>query len=184
MYSETRRLKYANITTTVHVYDTNLETWDNIYEDFQADVRGRVVCRHDLIPHLNRFFSEEFISKNRQALLILAQGSIKDADTLSSFISTILEEDEKFREGINILFGDCPYDMSFGEYIGIGLAKELIDFVQNTRVRWAGHKEFVICESDGYMYFSVPDDSSYSMCTFDRSDYEVIHYGKNWNPDN
>ncbi len=184
MYSETRRLKYANIMTTVHVYDTMLETWENIYDDFQADVRDRVICRHDLIPHLNRFFSEEFISKNRQALLILAQGSIRDPETLSSFITTMLKEDKKFREGINVLWGDCPYDMSFGEYISIGLANELLSYVKKTRERWTGHKEFVICESDGYMYFSVPDDSSYEMRTFDRNDYEVIHYGKNWNPSN
>lgn len=183
MYSETRRLKYANITTTVHVYDTNLETWDNIYDEFKVNVRSRVICRHDLIPHLNRFFSEEFISKNRQALLILAQGSIKDPETLSNLINTMLEEDTKFREGINILFGDCPYDMSFGEYIGIGLAGELLTFVQRTRERWTGCKEFVICESDGYLYFSVPDEQDYTMKTFDRNDYEVIHYGKNWNPD-
>ena len=180
----TQRLKYANIMTNVQEFSTGLSSWENIYEEYKVSVRGRVVCRHDLIPHLNRFFSEEFISKNRQALLILAQGSIRDADTLSEFINTMLAEDIKFREGINILFSDCPTEQTFGDYIAIGLANEILQYVQQTRDRWTGHKEFVICESDGYMYFSVPDESDYEMKTFNRNEYEVIHYGKNWNPDN
>lgn len=180
MFCEMRKPKYTNIMTHVQVFDTGLEKWDNIEEIFKVPVRNKVICRFDMVNLLSDYFTEESLVKYRDALYFIATGNIKDADLLSKFLKMFLDTDQKFHRGIEKIYHNCPLDKSFGEYIAIDFAMVMLKYQQELSEYLVGKSEFVILNSDGYLYISVPDVTGHKM-TFPHADkFKEMYNGKNW----
>lgn len=164
------QLKYTNMVTSVQIFKTGLQTIDSINEIYSGSINRKVIIRIDLMPELECYMSSDTISGNREYLLNLAKG-LYPISAVRNIVTTILDGDQKFRSGINVLFDKCPYEMSFGEFISQGLADVLLEKVQVYNESTRGTEVFVIGESDGYLYLSVPDEEGYKV---PYSKYEVI----------
>jgi hypothetical protein len=154
--------------TGVQHFDTGLSKYADIDVLYSGRVNKKIICRLDLTTALNAYFSDDFIQKYRSGLVSMAQG-VMNPELMPAILSAFLKEDAKFRARINVLFSMCPIDSTFGDYIPYGLAQCMLEYMDAIHDNWVGHPEFIICESDGYLYFSVPKD-------YDLSDgeYEVV----------
>lgn len=170
MNSTMERLKYINTMTDVLHFDTGLSKYSNIETLYSGNLPKKVICRLDLTTSLNEYFSDEFIKKYRNGIVNMAQGILNQA-MMPDILKAFLQEDSKFRVTINKLFNDCPVDWVFGNYIPFGLAKCMLAYYEALHDSWVGHAEFLICESDGYAYFSIPKDYSIT-----DSRYEVVSH--------
>ena len=169
-------LKYTNTMLNVVHFNTNLCSVQGVEQVYKNGVKGKVIARIDLIPALEECFTKDFIDNARNSLLCVAQGVCKE-EMLSQILNIYLAEDAKFRKSINTLFNECPPNLTFGQYVSIGLANRMIAYHDKIKQAFVGRSEFYICESDGYLYFSFPDIEGYEFSLYP---YEVMSYAKNW----
>lgn len=170
-------LKYISTALTATYFDTGLKKIDGIEDVYRKGPRGKVIAKIDLISALSSWFNEETVKLTRHSLLCIAQG-VCDSDTMSNLLNIYMKADAKFRKSINILFNECPFDMSFGKYLSYAMAEKVLKYQDEIKAKFVGRSEYYICESNGYLYFSFPDSESYN---FNIYPYEVISDAKNWN---
>lgn len=180
MALEMRKLKYINTMIPVQTFRTGLESWEGIESLFSNPVRNRVICRFDLVNLLDEFFSQETLQKYRDVLYYISTGNIDDGDMLESFLNVFLQEDMFFHEGITKIYHACPYDKTFGEYFAIALAEVMLKYQQELTANLVGSSEFIICNSDGYLYISVPDIAEYTPQFLHADKFKEMYNGKNW----
>jgi hypothetical protein len=170
-------LKYISTAFNATCFDTGLKKINGIENAYKKGPRGKVIAKIDLVDTLTLWFNEETIKMTRPSLLCIAQG-VCDSETMSKLLNIYMKADAKFRRSINILFNECPYDMTFGKYLSQTIAKRMLSYQDEIKARFVGRSEYYICESDGYLYFSFPDNEGYN---FNMYPYEVISDAKNWN---
>lgn len=180
MISEMRKLKYISTIIPVQIFDTGLESWSNIETLFSQPVRNRVICRFDMVNLLNDYFSKTSLEKYRDEIYFIATGELRDPDTMASIIEAFLEEDKQFHNGIQKIFHNCPFDKTLGEYIAIELAMVMLTYQKELTEQLTGRGEFVICNSDGYLYLSVPDVEGYDLYVNNPEEYKELYNGKSW----
>lgn len=171
------KLKYTSTTINVIHFESGLSVYPGINEIYATKIKNKVIARVDLISALSDCFSIDLLTKYRDGIIKLAQGQL-NRDMIPDILTAFLEEDITFRYGINKLFNECPPDMTFGDYITVGLANRLIAMRDSIRETFTGRPEFLICESDGYAYISYPDTEGF---IFDEYPCEVISYAKKRN---
>lgn len=176
MIYTTEKLKYLNIMIDVIHFESGLSTYPNIDQLYKTKIKNKVICKIDLTTCLSDIFSNETMATYRDLIISMAQGTA-DRNIIPDILTALLETDKTFRSGINILFNECPPSMTFGDYISIGLARRIVNEKNYICESFVGKPEFVICESNGYLYISCPDESNYELQGFK---YEVISYAKNW----
>lgn len=175
-----RKPKYSTTTTTVQTFDTGLQSWENIEQIYSIPVRNRIICRFDMVNLLEKYFTKEHLENYRDVIYYIATGQMRDADILSQLLQAFLDEDTVFRKNISTIFNNCPLDSTFGEYIAIEFATVMLTYQQELTQSLVGRGEFVICNSDGYLYLSFPDVSGYTL-NFPYSEYfKELYNGKNW----
>ena len=164
------KLKYTNTMTDVQIFKTGLRSVHSIDQIYSGNINRKVIIKIDLIQSLTELFSQNTITKFRQIVLKIGQATI-DEEQFSDIVLALIDEDITFRNNINQLFNECPYDMTFGNYISIAVANRIISELQKLYDKSIGADEFIICESDGYAYISVPDEEDYKI---HYPQYEVI----------
>ena len=180
MNSEMRKPKYSNTMIAVQTFDTGLESWENLENIYSVPVRNRIICRFDMVNLLREYFEERHIEKYREVLYFIATGNFKDAEMLSDLIQAFLKEDAVFRKSISKIFNNCPLDKSFGEYIAIEFATVMLTYQRELTDLLVGRGEFVICNSDGYLYLSFPDVSGHKLDFPYSEQFKELYNGKNW----
>lgn len=182
MWMERSSVKYTKFTTIVNHHDTELMTWENLDNCYlNQSVRDKVVCKFDATYVLQHYFSKETVTKYREALMKIANAEevALDAKTFSDAITTWLEEDEVFRNNIRTIYYSCPDNSSFGWHIINTFADAIKSVEAKYRSFFRGRPEVVICISNGYLYFSIPD-IDYKPVLPDKVECEVLSYAKNW----
>ena len=156
------KLKYTNKMTDVQTFKTGLHSVNSIDQIYAGNINRKAIIKVDLIPSLSELFSNETINNYRKIILGMAQATLSE-DDFSAVVFALMKEDVTFRGSINKLFNECPYDMTFGDYISLGIAKRILNELQKLYNESVGAEEFIICESDGYAYISVPDEEDYKI---------------------
>lgn len=181
MVVESLRAKYTREELRVIYYDTGICDWSSIDEVYRgASIRDKVVCRFDVAQFLNVYFSEQVIKKYRPVLMMIAKAQVVDPNKLSGVLYDLLKMDEVFANKIHYLFHTCPEDISFGSHIIQKLADVFIDTEKRYKEFFTKRPEFVICVSDGWMYYSFNDTLDGPLLP-DKVECEVLSYAKNWN---
>ena len=170
------RLKYTNIMTNHTIYDSGLEEWEDIVDIYSDSFKKHVILRVDGMTALSDIFSMKTITELRDVIVTIAKDLFADND-LSEVLLHLIDIDVVFRNGINQIYNECPPDKPFGEYIPIALANRIIGYKESLRQQFTGTSNFIICESDGYIYFSIPDELGYKI---NIPNIEVISNAKNW----
>lgn len=180
MFSEIRKVKYANKDTTVVVYDNGLESWYGIDSLFDGlSVRNKVVCRVDLCETLSDFFTKETIQNNRNAILYMAEGLCTDPEILSSALQELVKSDTVFETKITNIFYNMGNNESLGKSFLRQLSARFLEADSEYRSFFRGKTEFVICVSDGYLYFAIGDYDYEVELPYDFN-VEVLSYARNW----
>lgn len=180
MYEHNVKLKYTKTNISVCTYNTGIKDYiniDNIYRG--SKLRDKVIYRVDGIRYLNKYFTDENITKYRAAFLSIIKDEITDPINLSEVIKKLLDIDNVFSEQIINIYHSCPEDNIFGKY----LVQAMADCVLNAE------KEYIKCfrESNtcvvgmenGYIYFAF-DDNYYGPLVPSHINGEVVSYVKNW----
>lgn len=177
---EIQRLKYTHEDIEIITSATGLTTYNGVYDIYKgASLRNRVVCRADVVYVFNKFMSPDVAKMCRDALLRIASGDQSDPELFSSFMLTLAKEDKLFANSLNLMFGLCPTNVSFGGYIACTFANIINDEVEMYRRFFRGSDPMVVCYSDGYIYFSVVDENVIPELPV-SIDVEMVSYAKNW----
>lgn len=180
MFNETRKIKYTKLETTVTTYENGLESWVGIANAFNdLSIRGKAVCRIDLLESFDDMFKEETRTEYRNAIMVLANGKCKDVNTISTVLKQLVELDPIFESKIiNMYYGLRP-DQSLGGVFLNELSSRIGYFDGFFRNFFRGKSEFVICVSDGYLYFSI-EDINYELALPRLFKVEVLSNARNW----
>lgn len=180
MFSEYRKVKYTKEESLVTTYDSGLESWNDIYNILKGiSVRNKVICRIDLLEMLEDTFNAETRIKYRNAIMYLANGLCKDANTLSEVLKDLVNIDDVFSSKITMLYHILEEHESLGNKFLNMLSGRLYSFEEYFRQLFRGGSEFVICISDGYLYFSIAD-ADYEVGLPKDFKVEVLSYARYW----
>lgn len=181
MVTTLETLKYTKNTLTVVTYDTGITDWEGILDAYRNQpLRNKVVCRLDACQFLSMYFTPEFVKKYRPVIMMIMKAQVTDATQFSNVIKDMMQQDSRFKEKLHDIYYSCPEEVSFGSHIIQTLANVLRSTEERYRSFFRHRPEVVICISDGYLYFSV-DDDTYLPELPDKVDCEVISYAKSWN---
>lgn len=173
-------VKYLPYTIEATAYDTGLVDYHNLDNHFKGvTIRNKVVLKFDISSYYECYFEKETIIKYRPAIMMMAKGLVTDPNTLSAVIMDLIKNDSVFRQQIVSLFYSCPDNVSFGFHIMNTLAKVPIQVEEEFRSFFRGKPSVVICNNDGYLYFSIEDLDKSPLLPY-RIDCEVLSNVKNW----
>ena len=173
----TEKLKYTSTVTNLVIFDTGLCKYENIDEIYKTVIKDKVILKINLLNDaLRDYFEPETIVEYRDILILLVQGIIPE-DKLADILMLLIRTDKKFRSVINCIFNRCDPNDSFGHYIITELSEQVVRYYGNIRLSLVGRKPMIICESDCWLYLSIPDEEDF---VFDNYAYEVVSYAKNW----
>ena len=174
------KLKYINNIFNVECYDTGMKVYKGIDEAYLNSKINKVIIKLDLMYYFNDWFEQSHIDEYKDAILIIAKGLLREPKTFSEAIGFFVDNDKVFKKKIQELWGSCYWDSTFGDYIIDMFAKVITDKEEYYKEYFRGRSEFVICVSDSYMYFSIPDEKEYILRLPNDIKYEVITNVKDW----
>ncbi len=175
-------LKYLGVDTDVIVYKFGLCSYAYIEDSYRGSaIRNKTIYRIDAMYSLvGRYFTKATIDKYRQAIYYLMIGKVEDVNMISTYLLELANSDEVFRDALqDILLLNVDDNTSFGDAIFSALCSCITTTHTKMVSLFRGHKDFVICESDGYIYFSVDITSDSVIIPF-NAECEVLSYGKIW----
>lgn len=173
-------LKYVRSSVKATMYDTGLIDYEDIDSYYRGvTIRDKVILKMDISPFYEKYFEKETIEKYKPAIMMIAKGLVTDPNVLSNVITELVQNDSVFREQITPMFHSCPDNVSFGFHIMNTLAKVPIQVEEEFRSFFRGKPSVVICNSGGYLYFSIEDLNKSPLLPY-KVDCEVLSNVKNW----
>lgn len=143
--------------------------------------RNNVVIRVDVLSKLTNCFNEAFLTQYRQLVFSFMSGQVLDPDTLVQIIQCFYVQDNTFKMYMGEIF-------HFKDNEGKSLYNAVIDdlLLQYKRainpllesISERGYKRIVI--SEGYVYFSIPDEYNAKVVLPRGYRKEIVSYAKNW----
>lgn len=180
MIAYTEKLKYAGI-TDVYEFGFGLKSYMNIYDIYNcSSVRDKVICRACMLDYLKDYFSESTLIEYGEVIFMLCTRQVEDVNTISNCLIELMEKDPIFENKLKEIYATMDKEnISFGDAILNSIAGVLSGKEDYFRSYFRHKKEFVICVSDGWLYFSVQDENKPIDFPKDIR-VEVLSYAKNW----
>lgn len=180
MWKSEEKLKYANVYTDVFTNEYGLSSYSNIYQVYYGQsYRNRVVCRLDVVSTLQKYFSKAVLEKYRNVVYMIASKAITNVEQFSGCLLELCNIDKVFASQLTEMLYFKEDDKSFGDTIMQTLANEISLTENYFSSFFRGKPEFVICLSDGWLYFSVPDENRNVVLPY-QVKTEVLSNAKNW----
>lgn len=175
-----RKVKYLREETTVYVFDTRMESWVNIENMYRGvSIRDKVICRVDLTRYLTCMFKDKTLDEYRNAIMNIITYKMSDVATVSAVLTILAGKDEVFANQLKEILVLCNEEDSFGNCILSAISDVIFNQVIKYTTFFRGEEEVVICCSDGFLYFSTPDDK-HVLTLPCGAECEVISHAKNW----
>lgn len=150
---------------------------DSLFNGFQA--RDKVLCKSDMLLSMSDLFTETTLSKYREIIYAVVTGRVQEATQLSSLLTALYVDDEKFKEYVATMYYLDESTVPFG----IQIIQSLVSKVNDTEYKWKEHfkktgsKVFVVANC--CMYYAV-DDVNTTVLLPANCKCEVLSNAKNW----
>ena len=144
-------------------------------------LRGRVVAKIDVLSLLTNVFTYEIVKEVREFLMLVLKGEVREPNSLSNFILELYKADDVFRKYLR----DTINKLDCDEVIIDGIIREIVGEMSRQYEEFdkycTGINQYVICMSDGYMYYSFADSEFGPVLPFSEDiKSEVVSNVKNW----
>lgn len=153
-------LPYLHMQTTMTTTPTGLIEIKGIQHYQNACIRNRVICRLDILVGLNKYFSDDTLSKYREIVYSIISGNQHDKEKIAQIFKALYLDDEVFRR----MLGEIVYFSNDLETVSLYLAvmRRLLKEYnqQKTKIYKAFEnvKTKVLFESNGFVYIAPKDE--------------------------
>lgn len=179
MKKSTLNIKYTGTTVENFIGRCGLNDCGDISCLFRGKkFRDKAIFRFDCFRFLEPYFLQSTLTKYRGALWQLIFGKLTDEQQITDIVKELMSIDNRFNSFVSTTWYTLAGDKDLGNTILDTLANALNreDYFREYLV---GSPQFVIAESQGYMYMSVPDGDINAILPREL-DLEVLSYAKSW----